>query len=146
MFRRRGLALETNIELLMESLFDFLSTLEFRPCLLNRRNWLNISKKGGWLGVGGRCATVNLSPKGHQESIGLLARASAIGPGAGSFGKPSGPANAPHGAVTVAHVVYLILIALVILWILAGKDAETFTKSESHNFANLSHRVQSDRR
>jgi hypothetical protein len=130
----------------MESLFDFLSTLEFRPCLLNRRNWLNISKKGGWLGVGGRCATVNLSPKGHQESIGLLARASAIGPGAGSFGKPSGPANAPHGAVTVAHVVYLILIALVILWILAGKDAETFTKSESHNFANLSHRAQSDRR
>jgi hypothetical protein len=33
----------------MESLFDFLSTLEFRPCLLNRRDWLNISKKGGWL-------------------------------------------------------------------------------------------------
>ena len=72
----------------MESLFDFLSTLEFRPCLLNRRDWLNISKKGGWLGVGGRCATVNLRPKGHQESIGLLARASAIEPGAGSFGKP----------------------------------------------------------
>jgi hypothetical protein len=34
----------------------------------------------------------------------------------------------------------------VILWILAGKDAEAFTKSESHSFANLSHRVQSDRR
>ena len=28
----------------------------------------------------------------------------------------------------------------------AGKDAEAFTKSESHSFANLSHRVQSDGR
>jgi hypothetical protein len=130
----------------MESLFDFLSTLEFRPCLLNRRHWLNISKKGGWLGVGGRCATVNLSPKGHQESVGLLARASAIGTRRRKFSKPSGPANAPHGAVTVAHVVHLILIALVILWILAWKDAEAFTRSESYSFANLSHRVQSDRR
>ena len=28
----------------------------------------------------------------------------------------------------------------------AFKEPETFTKSESHSFANLSHRVQSDRR
>jgi hypothetical protein len=35
------------------------------------------------------------------------------------IGKPSSPAAALHGAVTVAHVVYLVLIALVILWILA---------------------------
>jgi hypothetical protein len=34
------------------------------------------------------------------------------------FGNP-GPARPPHGAVTTAHVLYIALIALVILWILA---------------------------
>jgi hypothetical protein len=35
------------------------------------------------------------------------------------FGKPGGPAGAPRGAVTAAHVLYIVVIAPVILWILS---------------------------
>ena len=31
--------------------------------------WLNVSKRSGSLSAGGRGVTVNLSPKGHQETI-----------------------------------------------------------------------------
>ena len=79
-----------------------------------------ISKKGASLSAGGRGATINVNPKGHVETVGLPGSGlSYRKPGGGKFGAPGGPANAPHGAVTVAHVLYLILIALVILWILA---------------------------
>ena len=46
--------------------FRFRKRLRIFPGL-----WLNLSKKGGSLSVGGRGATVNVNPKGHQETVGL---------------------------------------------------------------------------
>jgi hypothetical protein len=46
--------------------FRFRKRLRIFPGL-----WLNLSKKGGSLSVGGRGATVNVSPKGHQGTVGL---------------------------------------------------------------------------
>ena len=82
--------------------------------------WVNVSKKGASLSAGGRGATVNISRKGVKETVGL--------PGSGlsytttkpiRWRKPGGPASAPRGAITAAHVLYLVIIALVILWILS---------------------------
>jgi hypothetical protein len=81
-------------------------------------SWLNLSKKGGSLIVGGSGAMINVSPKGHQESVGIPGSGVSYRTRRPKFGKPGAPGIAPHGAVTVAHVIYLILIALVILWIL----------------------------
>ena len=60
-----------------------------------------------------------MSPRGHRESVGLPGSALSYRTKRRKLGKPGAAANTPHGAVTVAHVVYLVLIALVILWILA---------------------------
>jgi hypothetical protein len=46
--------------------FRFRKRLRIFPGL-----WLNLSKKGGSLSVGARGGTVNVSPKGHQETVGL---------------------------------------------------------------------------
>lgn len=75
--------------------------------------WINLSKKGGSLSVGGRGATINVSQRGHQESVEIPGSGVSYRTRRRKFGKSGAPASAPHGAVTVAHVVY------VILWILA---------------------------
>jgi hypothetical protein len=36
--------------------------------------WINLSKSGASLSMGRRGATVNISPKGHQEGVGLRFR------------------------------------------------------------------------
>ena len=59
---------------------------------------------------------MNLNPKGHIETVGLSGSGLSYRTRRRKFDKP---ATATHGAVTVAHVVYLVLIALVILWLLA---------------------------
>jgi hypothetical protein len=69
--------------------------------------------------AGGRGATINLNRKGHMETVGLPGSGLSYRTRRRKVGTPSGPASAPTGAVTASHVVYLILIALVILWILA---------------------------
>jgi hypothetical protein len=46
--------------------FRFRKRLRILPGL-----WINLSKKGGSLSVGGRGATINVSPRGHRESVGL---------------------------------------------------------------------------
>jgi hypothetical protein len=46
--------------------FRFRKRLSILPGL-----WINLSKKGGSLSVGGRGATINVSPRGHRESVGL---------------------------------------------------------------------------
>jgi hypothetical protein len=93
--------------------FRFRKRLRIFPGL-----WLNLSKKGDSLIVGGSGAMINVSPKGHQESVGIPGSGVSYRTRRPKFGKPGAPGIAPHGAVTVAHVIYLILIALVILWIL----------------------------
>jgi hypothetical protein len=80
--------------------------------------WLNVSKSGVSASVRRRGATINVSPKGHQESVGLPGPGLSYRTARRKFGKPGAPATASDGAVRVAHIVYLILIALVILWIL----------------------------
>jgi hypothetical protein len=94
--------------------FRFRKRLRIFPGL-----WINFSKKGGPLSVGGRGATVNLNPKGHQENVGLPGSGLSYRKRRRNFGKRGGPAGAPRGAVTAAHVLYLVVIALVILWILS---------------------------
>src|ERR1700676_3805926 len=79
--------------------FRFRKRLRIFPGL-----WLNLSKKGGSLSVGGRGATVNGSPKGHQETWGCTGfRPELQKTRRRKFGKPAAPATAPHGAVTVVH-------------------------------------------
>jgi hypothetical protein len=94
--------------------FRFRKRLKLFPGL-----FVNLSKKGASLSLGGRGATINVNRQGVQETVGL--------PGSGvsyltrrrKFSKAAAPPNAPRQPVTAAHVVYLIAIALVILWILA---------------------------
>jgi len=81
--------------------------------------WLNLSKKGTSLSVGGRGATINVNREGVQETIGL--------PGSGvsyltrrrKFTKAARSSKRSTSILTASHVLYLIAIALVILWILA---------------------------
>jgi Protein of unknown function (DUF4236) len=80
--------------------------------------WINLSKRGASLSMGRKGAPVNLNFKGVQETVGLPGSGLSYRTKLRKFGKPAGAADVPHGAVTVAHVVYLVLIALVILWIL----------------------------
>lgn len=81
--------------------------------------WINLSKKGGSLSVGGRGATINVSPKGHQETVGLPGSGVSYRTKRRKFGKPGASPNAPRQPVTAAHIIYVVAIALVILWILA---------------------------
>ena len=81
--------------------------------------WINLSKSDASLSMGRRGAVVNISQKGHQESVGLPGSGLSYRTRRRKFGKPGGPANAPTGAVTAAHVLYIVIIALVILWILS---------------------------
>ena len=81
--------------------------------------WINLSKSGASLSVGRRGAVVNISQKGHQESVGLPGSGLSYRTRRRKLGKPGGPASEPRGAVTAAHVLYIVIIALVILWILS---------------------------
>src|ERR1700730_12840219 len=75
--------------------------------------WLNLSKKGGSLSVGGRGATINVNSQGHQETVGLPGSGLSYRTKRRKFRNPGAPAR---GAITGAHIVYLIVITLVILW------------------------------
>src|ERR1700730_16246007 len=80
--------------------------------------WLNLSKKGGSLSVGGRGATINVNSEGHQETVGLPGSGLSYRTRRRKFSKPGAPARATRGAITGAHIVYLVVITLVILWII----------------------------
>jgi hypothetical protein len=80
--------------------------------------WPNLSKKGGSLSVGGRGATINVNREGHQETVGLPGSGLSYRTKRRKFSKAAGPARGAQGAVTGAHIVYLVIIALVILWII----------------------------
>ena len=80
---------------------------------------INLSKKGGSLSVGGRGATINLSAKGHQESVGLPGSGLSYRTRRRKFSKPGTRGSAPRGAITAVHVLYILIIAIVLLWILS---------------------------
>jgi hypothetical protein len=80
--------------------------------------WLNISKKGGSLSVGGRGATINVNREGHQETVGLPGSGLSYRTKRRKFRNPGVPARATLGAITGAHIVYLVVITIVILWII----------------------------
>ena len=81
--------------------------------------WINLSKSGASLSVGRKGATVNLNSKGVQETVGLPGSGLSYRTRRRKFSKPGGPASEPRGAVTAAHVLYIVIIALVILWTLS---------------------------
>ena len=64
-------------------------------------------------------ATLNVSSKGHQETVGLAGSGLSYRTKRRRFRNHGGPVNAPRQPVTAAHVIYVIVIVLVILWILA---------------------------
>ena len=80
--------------------------------------WINLSKKGGSLSVGGRGATINVNTDGHQETVGRPGSAVSYRTKRRKGRNPGAPARGAQGAVTGAHIVYLVIIALVILWII----------------------------
>jgi hypothetical protein len=80
--------------------------------------WINLSKKGGSLSVGGRGATINVNTDGHQETVGLPGSGLSYRTKRRKVRNPGAPARGAQGAVTGAHIVYLVIIALVILWII----------------------------
>jgi hypothetical protein len=94
--------------------FRFRKRLRIIPGL-----WLNLSKKGTSLSVGGRGATINVNRQGVQETLSLRGSGVSYRTRRRKFGKPGAHPNAPRQPVTAVHVVYLFSIALVILWILA---------------------------
>jgi hypothetical protein len=80
--------------------------------------WLNLSKKGGSLSVGGCGATINVNREGHQETVGLPGSGLSYRTKRRKFNKAVAPARSTRGAITGAHIVYLVVITLVILWII----------------------------
>ena len=81
--------------------------------------WINLSKRGGSLSVGGHGLTANISKKGVRETVGL--------PGSGisyqtrrvGTSQAHRPARAPRKFVSPARFLALIAITVIILWILA---------------------------
>lgn len=81
--------------------------------------WINLSKRGGSLSVGGHGLTANISKKGVRETVGL--------PGSGisyqtrrvGTRHPHRAAKAPRKFVSPARILALIAITVIVLWILA---------------------------
>jgi Protein of unknown function (DUF4236) len=81
--------------------------------------WLNLSKRGGSLSVGGHGLTGNISKKGVREIVGL--------PGSGisyqsrrvGTRHPHRPSRRPRKFVSPARFLALIAITVIVLWILA---------------------------
>jgi hypothetical protein len=93
--------------------FRFRRRLKIFPGL-----WVNLSKRGGSLSVGGRGATINVSKKGVRETVGLPGtgisyQAKTVRPGRRRTRK----ASQQH--TTSANFLLFIAITVIILWILA---------------------------
>jgi hypothetical protein len=82
--------------------------------------WVNLSKKGGSLSVGGHGLTANMSKKGVRETVGL--------PGSGiSYQTRRVGLTQRHGlprrrlrrSATPASMLAFIAVAVIILWVLA---------------------------
>ena len=80
--------------------------------------WVNLSTRGGSVSVGGRAATINVSPKGHQETLGLPGSGLSYRTRRRPIGKAAWPAGGSRQPITTARVVSAIIIALLILWAL----------------------------
>jgi hypothetical protein len=80
--------------------------------------WVNLSKKGGSISVGGRGATINVNQEGHQETVGLPGSGLSYRTKRRKFSKAGAPTRATQGAITGAHIIYLVVITLLILWII----------------------------
>jgi hypothetical protein len=80
--------------------------------------WVNLSKRGGSVGIGGRGATINLSPKGHKPTVGLPESGLSYRTRGRPIDKRAGHLGASRKPITTAHVVSAIIIALLILWAL----------------------------
>jgi hypothetical protein len=81
--------------------------------------WINLSKKGGSLSAGGRGAAINVSPQGHQESVGLPGSGMSYRTKRRKFCAPGAPVTTSRHPVTAAHVWLAILVVLIILWLLS---------------------------
>jgi hypothetical protein len=80
--------------------------------------WINLSKKGGSVSVGGHGATTNISKEGVRGTVGL--------PGTGlSYQtkrlKPrQRTSSGSRSSLSPASIVAIIVIAAIVLWILAN--------------------------
>ena len=86
---------------------------------LFKRAWINLSKKGGSVSVGGHGFTENISRKGHQETVGLPGSGLSYRTRRHKFRKLGGPENAaarPLGA-RGRYIVIAIAIGLIVLWL-----------------------------
>lgn len=66
----------------------------------------------------GQARPLTSTPMAIKRPSGFRARVSATEPSGGSSAILAQPARATQGAVTAAHILYLVIIALVILWII----------------------------
>ena len=80
--------------------------------------WINLSKKGGSLSVGGHGLTANISKKGVRETVGLPGTGISYQSKRVGMSQSHKPAKR-HQSVTPARFLAFIAAAVVILWILA---------------------------
>jgi hypothetical protein len=81
--------------------------------------WINLSKRGGSLSVGGHGLTAKISKKGVRETVGL--------PGSGISYQtrrvwtrhPHRTSRAPRKFVSPGRFLALIAVTVIVLWILA---------------------------
>jgi uncharacterized protein DUF4236 len=82
--------------------------------------WTNLSKRGGSLSVSRRGATMNISPVGHQESVGLPGTGLSYRTKRRKFATPGGLSNAttrplgPRGR----YIVTAIAVGAIVLWLI----------------------------
>ena len=83
--------------------------------------WINLSKKGpSSLSVGRRGATMNISPRGHQETIGVPGSGISYRTRRRRFRTPGGNPRAVVGSrVSAAQIAAVVLVIAALLWILA---------------------------
>jgi hypothetical protein len=80
----------------------------FRKCLrIFPGLWVNLSKRGGSVGIGGRGATLNIGNRGHMETISAPGTGVNYRTGRRPIGRSSGLAGAQHqiGAPESFHLV-----------------------------------------
>ena len=81
--------------------------------------WINLSKRGGSLSIGGRGATTNISKRGVRETVGLPGSGISYVTKTAKWRKPGARSSTPKQSVRPVPVVSIIVIAFLVLWVLA---------------------------
>ena len=95
--------------------FRFRKRLRIIPGFL----WVNVSKHGGSLSVGGHGLTANISKKGVRETVGLPGTGISYQTKRVRIGQQRATAKGQRQSVTPARFLAFIAVAVIVLWILA---------------------------